>query len=104
MRITHLPTGITSSCQNERSQAHNKATALAMVKSRLWQFENEQRQKVKQSYVQGQGGEKSWGHQIRSVVMHPYTSVKDHRSLWETTHADAYLRGEFVDDLIFAHL
>ncbi len=75
-----------------------------MVKSRLWQYENEQRQKVKQSYVQGQGGEKSWGHQIRSVVMHPYTSVKDHRSLWETTHADAYLRGEYIDDLMYAHL
>lgn len=103
VRITHISTGMSVSCQNERSQHLNKAVALSMLKSRIWLHEKEERQKVKESLTIGQGSN-SWGHQIRSLVLQPYTLVKDHRSSWETANTDAYLNGDLIGNCMHAHL
>lgn len=102
VRITHLPTGIVVSCQNERSQYQNKQAALKVLKAKLYELKEEQKKKELESI----GGEKrkiEWGSQIRSYVLHPYLLVKDHRTQYETSDAYGVLDGN-IDGFIKAYL
>jgi peptide chain release factor 2 len=102
IRITHLPTGIVVSCQNQRSQHKNRSTAMKQLKARLYELELEK----KESEAEALGGEKKdigWGSQIRSYVLHPYRMVKDHRTNYEVGNADAVLDGD-LDGFIEAYL
>ncbi len=96
IRITHEPTGVVVQCQNDRSQHKNKATALKMLKSRLYELELEE-QKAKESGVAK--SEIGWGHQIRSYVMQPYQQVKDTRSNEAYSNVSAILDGD-IDKMI----
>lgn len=102
VRITHLPTGIVVSCQNERSQHMNKATAMSVLKSKLYQRRLEERARQMDS-LSGEKKESSWGNQIRSYVLQPYTMVKDHRTGEETGNVAGVLDGN-LDAFIFAFL
>eukprot|EP01038_Epipyxis_sp_PR26KG_P007453 gene7453-10163_t len=93
VRITHIPTGMVVTCQNERSQHANKKIAMNIMKAKIWQLQNEKREDMKKQSVLG-AGDNSWGNQIRSVVMDPYRMVKDHRSGWETGDVNGFLSGE----------
>ena len=102
VRITHLPTGIVVSCQNERSQLQNKATAMMLLKAQLAELERQKREE-ELAAVRGEQREVAWGSQIRSYVLHPYQMVKDHRTGYETGNTQAVLDGE-IDDFISAFL
>ncbi len=102
VRIRHLPTGITVTCRNERSQLQNKQTALKILKSKLKQYEQAEREEEKKK-KRGEFSEAAWGNQARSYVLHPYKLVKDHRSGFETQEVDKVLDGE-LDPLIEAYL
>jgi peptide chain release factor 2 len=102
VRITHMPTGIVVSCQNERSQGQNKATALRILKGRLVQKQEEERQKHL-TELKGEHIDAGWGNQIRSYVMHPYQMVKDHRTNQETGNIQAVLDGD-LDAFIESYL
>ncbi len=102
VRITHTPTGITISCQNERSQAQNKETALRVLRARLIQLE-EEKQQEEIDKLKGEHVEARWGNQIRSYVLHPYHMVKDHRTGYESGNAEAVLDGQ-LDGFIEAYL
>jgi len=93
IRITHLPSGIVVQCQNERSQHKNKATALKILKARLYEREQELLNEEKE-LQNSKKQEIAWGSQIRSYVLHPYQMVKDHRTSKETGNTDAFLNGE----------
>jgi peptide chain release factor 2 len=99
VRITHLPTGIVVSCQNERSQLQNRATAMAVLQSKLLERRRQEEQ-AKMDALKGEGGG-SWGNQMRSYVLHPYQMVKDLRTEQETGNTAAVLDGE-IDDFIEA--
>ena len=93
VRITHIPTGIVVTCQNERSQHMNRATAMHVLKSRLYELALQERQEELSSVV-GEKKESTWGSQIRSYVLHPYTLVKDHRTNYEKGNIQAVLDGD----------
>jgi peptide chain release factor 2 len=102
VRMTHLPTGLVVSCQNERSQSQNRDTALKILKARLLELELEKRE-AEQARLKGQHVEAGWGNQIRSYVLHPYQMAKDHRTAFETGKTQAVLDGE-IDSFIEAYL
>ncbi|MFW5873907.1 MAG: peptide chain release factor 2 [Verrucomicrobiota bacterium] len=102
VRLTHLPTGIVVTCQNERSQIKNKASAMRTLKSRLYEKrEDEKRSEMEKFY--GEKGEIAWGNQIRSYVFQPYQMVKDLRTGVETGNVQAVMDGE-IDPFIHAWL
>lgn len=102
IRITHLPTGITVQCQDERSQHKNKVTALRILKARLHNFyELEKEKESKKRYEEKARIE--WGNQVRSYILHPYSLVKDHRTGVQATDVERVLKGE-IDDFIIASL
>lgn len=103
VRITHLPTGLISQCQNERSQFQNKQTAMKILKARIWEFERERKEQKLQSQVGQEKKKIEWGSQIRSYVLHPYTMVKDHRTDHETGDGSKVLDGG-LDPFIEAYL
>ena len=102
VRITHLPTNIVVACQNERSQHKNKAMAMKILRSRLYEFELE-KQKERMETFHKTKKEIAWGSQIRSYVLPPYRMVKDHRTGIEVGNADAVLDGD-IDRFIQAYL
>lgn len=95
VRITHLPSGIVVQCQNERSQHKNKASAMKVLKSRLYQAKRDEEDKTRQK-AYGEKKEIAWGSQIRSYVMHPYSMVKDHRTGHETSNVNAVMDGDIT--------
>ncbi len=102
VRITHLPTGIVVSCQNERSQIQNREKAMVILKSRLYQYYEDQREKAKQA-TESTKTEIGWGNQIRSYVFQPYQMVKDHRTNFESGQVDKVMDGD-LDGFIYAWL
>lgn len=102
IRITHIPTGVVVTCQNERSQHKNRETAMKMLKSKLIEIaEREQKEKIED--LKGVQMEIGWGSQIRSYVFHPYTMVKDHRTSFEVGNIGAVMDGD-IDGFINAYL
>ncbi|MBI4049287.1 MAG: peptide chain release factor 2 [Candidatus Doudnabacteria bacterium] len=102
IRATHKPTGITVTIQNERSQTQNKEQALKILAAKLMQLEEEKRQAEKLK-IRGEFKSAEWGNQIRSYVLHPYKLVKDHRTNYEISDAEAVLDGN-LEGLIKAYL
>ncbi|MFB6290159.1 MAG: peptide chain release factor 2 [Candidatus Bipolaricaulia bacterium] len=102
VRITHEPTGLVATCQNERSQHKNRETAMKILKSRLYQLKMEKRaEKIEE--IQGELKDIEWGSQIRSYVLHPYQKIKDHRTEIEVGDTESVLDGE-IDPFIQAYL
>lgn len=102
IRITHLPTGLVVTCQNERSQHANRQTALRIMKAKLYERERRAREAEAMQVRDGKSGI-AWGSQIRSYVLQPYSLVKDHRTGMESGNTQAILNGE-LDSLIYAYL
>lgn len=102
VRITHLPTNIVVSCQNERSQIQNKETCLKILKSKLLLIK-EQQHLNEISEISGEQQKIEWGNQIRSYIFCPYTLVKDHRTNYETSDVDAVMNGE-LEDFVLSYL
>ena len=102
VRITHNPSGIVVQCQNERSQHRNKATAMKILKSRLYELEMEKKRKALDQ-LEDSKAEIAWGSQIRSYVLHPYRLVKDHRTKVEVGDVDSVLNGQ-LDSFINEYL
>lgn len=102
VRITHIPTGIVTACQTERSQFQNRDMAMKMLKSKLYEIkEREHLDKIED--IRGDQKEIAWGAQIRSYVFMPYTLVKDHRTGFEVGNVNAVMDGE-LDGFINAYL
>jgi len=102
IRITHIPTGIVVQCQNERSQIKNRATAMKMLKAKLYEVEKEKMSEDLESRA-GEKKDIAWGSQIRSYVFHPYKMVKDLRTDYETGNVEAVMDGE-LDPFVEAYL
>jgi len=102
VRIKHLPTGIVVECQTQRYQVQNRKIAMDILRSKLWELKEAKRQE-EINEIRGEKTEASWGHQIRSYVLHPYKLVKDLRTEYESTNPDSVLDGS-LDDFIEAEL
>lgn len=102
VRLTHLPTGIVVACQNERSQIQNRAMAMKILKSRLYDLEMQKRREA-QDKIENTKKDIAWGSQIRSYVLHPYKLVKDHRTGFSSSQAESVLDGD-LDDFMKAYL
>jgi peptide chain release factor 2 len=102
VRITHLPSGIVVSCQNERSQLQNRENALRVLRGRLLEIQEEE-QRREMAQLRGEYQKAEWGSQIRSYVLHPYQLVKDHRTEYEEGNTQAVLDGE-IDGFIESYL
>jgi peptide chain release factor 2 len=102
IRITHLPTGLVVTCQNERSQTQNRENAMRVLRARLFELK-QQEQAEKMAELRGEYQKAEWGSQIRSYVLHPYQMVKDHRTDYEIGNTQAVLNGE-IDEFIEAYL
>jgi peptide chain release factor 2 len=102
VRMTHIPTGIAVTCQNQRSQHRNREVARRILKARLFELEEEKRREEK-ARLEKTKKDVSWGNQIRSYVMHPYQMVKDHRTGMETSNIEDILSGgiqEFIEEYL----
>jgi peptide chain release factor 2 len=102
VRLTHLPTGLVVSCQNERSQMQNRENAMRVLRARLQELKREEQEK-QITELRGEYVKTEWGSQIRSYVLHPYQMVKDHRTEYEVGNTGAVLDGE-IDGFIEAYL
>ncbi len=102
VRITHLPTGIVAACQNERSQTQNKENAMKLLRAKIFQKTEEEKEKEKKK-IRGEYTSAEWGRQIRSYVLHPYKLAKDHRTGKETNEVEKVLEGE-IDGFIESYL
>jgi peptide chain release factor 2 len=102
IRITHMPTGIVVACQTERSQHMNRATAMRVLRAKLYEREMEERE-ARAAEIGGEKKEIGWGSQIRSYVLHPYKMVKDLRTGVETGNPDAVLDGD-LEEFVVAYL
>jgi len=102
VRLTHIPTGIVVSCQNERSQHKNKAMALKILRARLYALKKKEQDRKMEELI-GEKKDIAWGNQIRSYILQPYQMIKDHRTGIETGNVDAVLDGE-IDFFIKGYL
>jgi peptide chain release factor 2 len=102
VRLTHIPTGIVVTCQNERSQTQNREFAMSILRSRLLQLKKAEREEER-AVLRGEYTKAEWGSQIRSYVLHPYQMVKDHRTDHEMGNTQAVLDGE-LDSFMEAYL
>lgn len=96
VRLTHAPSGIVVTCQNERSQHRNRELAWKVLRARMYELEEEKRRKEREK-LEGTKSDVSWGHQIRSYVLQPYQMVKDHRTDTETSDVTGFLNGDIQD-------
>lgn len=104
VRFTHIPTGIVVACQSERSQLMNRATAMSILKSRLYEYYKQEKEKENSKY-NAEKKDISWGNQIRSYVFQPYTMVKDHRTKCETSDIQSVMDGDiqkFIDSWLMS--
>ena len=102
IRITHIPSGIVTQCQTQRSQHKNKEQALKVLKSKLFQLELE-KQLLNKKELEGEKKDIGWGSQIRSYVFHPYNMIKDHRTKHEVGNIKSVMDGN-IDDFIYSYL
>ncbi len=101
VRLIHIPTGITVSCQQERSQLQNRETALKLLRAQLWEVEEQKREQNLETYKKDT--QASWGRQIRSYVLHPYKLIKDLRTEYEDSQVEQVLDGD-IEEFIQAYL
>ncbi|MEW6287921.1 MAG: peptide chain release factor 2 [Chloroflexota bacterium] len=102
VRLTHIPTGIVVTCQNERSQTQNREFAMRILRARLLELKQAEKEEER-AVLRGEYTKAEWGSQIRSYVLHPYQLVKDHRTDYETGNAQAVLDGD-LDEFMEAYL
>jgi peptide chain release factor 2 len=99
VRITHLPTKITVSCQNQRSQHQNREEAMKLLKAKLYEQERQKRQREKEE-LDNKKTSIGWGHQVRNYIMNPYQLIKDLRSGYQVSNFEKMMNGEYLNDFI----